>query len=252
VPLAVPFRPSMSVEGWIASVTGIFIAVGTGILVVYTPFGPAVRRAGSALVEFLRPRLGQVRHRLASGLRGHRTGIIVTSILVAAWSLALPALFGAVAAHPLWAWTARAIAGAASVLACVLAFKSQAGSPVVDLQMAPQTLAVESNAQELANRRLDLLRQAFAAAAAMLKYIPTEPKGRVSWDDVQQFNQLIYQLLAVNADVKAFEISFAWTFEIMGSGRQVDAYRVARQLEGLITYARSTGVGLPSAEAEFG
>jgi hypothetical protein len=40
----------MSVEGWIASVTGVVIAVGTAILVFYTPFGPIVGGGAAAFV----------------------------------------------------------------------------------------------------------------------------------------------------------------------------------------------------------
>lgn len=233
----------MSIEGWIASVTGVLVAIGTWIGLVYTPFGRAVRRTFRTSVAFVLRRGRQMGDRLSTSLDAHRAGVEATLLLLAVWLLASPTLFvGPVAWPPFWIWTTRAVAAAASGLACLLAFKQQ----VVDLQIAPQAHAVEPNAQELANRRFDLLRQAYALAAAMLKYVPADPKGQVNWDDVQQFNQLIYQLLAVKADVQAFEIRFAWTREVFGSGRQVEAYLVGRQLEGMITYTRSNGIGLPS------
>jgi hypothetical protein len=232
----------MSVEGWIASVTGVIIAVGTAILVVYTPFGPAARRTGAALGAFLWVRLGQVWRRLSSGLRSDTTWIVVTLILLAVWSLASPSLFGVVAARPLWSWTARVVAGAASALAFVLAYRSQPAMPVVGLPIPPRPADLESDALETASRRLDLLRQVYALSAAMLKHVPDSP-GLVAWDDVQHFNGLIYRLLADGLDLKAFEIPFTWTFQPGGtSERFIDGPRVARQLEGLITYARAAGV----------
>jgi hypothetical protein len=83
----------------------------------------------------------------------------------------------------------------------------------------------------------------------MLTYPPGDNLDRVRWTDVEQFNQLIYQLLALNVDVKAFEVLYVWTYE-RESVRYVSGQRVARQMEGLVTYARSVGIGLPGVVAD--
>ena len=241
--MAVPLRASMSWGEWIASITGIVIAIGTVILVVYTPVGPAVRERTVAIAAVVRVRLVQAAQLGAFWRRSHPTFVAVTLILIAVWSLAVPSLIGIVPARHIWSWTAGAVAALASALALVLAYRSQSSIPLVGPPIAPKPTGTESAALQAASRRVDLLRQAYALAAAMLKYVPDSP-GLVPWNGVQQFNGLIYRLLGEGVDLNAFEISYTWTFEVEGgTDRYVEGSRVARQLEGLITYARAAGVG---------
>lgn len=121
----VPFGVPMSVEGWVVSVTGVIAAVGTVILVFYTPFGPAVRRACVATAASLWRPLLQALLRLGSDLHRRTTLIVAVLILVAAWSLASPLLFSAVGVRPLLRLTGIVGAAVASVLALVIAYQKQ-------------------------------------------------------------------------------------------------------------------------------
>jgi hypothetical protein len=241
----------MSAEGWIASVTGVIIAIGTVILVVYTPFGRAAWRAGGSLVTFLRLRQEPLWHRSGSWLHAHRTRVIEALILLAVWSLASLPLFRLLAAPPLWSWIAVAVASVASVFAVVLAYRSKpaiqavASPTAVPVTNSPTAWPYEGLDSDSA-RRLDLLRQAYGLAAAMLKYIPDSADGLVPWGDVRQFNELIHRLDLEGVDLETFAIDASWAFEIDGVGtseRFVNSPRVARQLAGLVAYARDVGLG---------
>jgi hypothetical protein len=95
----------MSVEGWIASVTGVVIAVGTAILVFYTPFGPSVRRSSVAAIAVVRAWLRPLANGLSSRLHSRWAwGVAAMLIVLSVWSLALPSLFPMVGASSLWTW----------------------------------------------------------------------------------------------------------------------------------------------------
>ncbi len=219
-------------------VVGVIVAVGTVILVLYTPFGQDLRKACRWVVAGIlnvKRGVGIAARAVVRSLQTRRPFWLTLMLLIVGWTLA--ALVRGDISLTRASTTDMVllfIAGLGSVCALALAFIGPVAHPQAVQTKEPNDQQSKEDVAR-AKRFGQLHQQLWAAASAIKKY--ADPGGYTESEQVKPVNNLIYMLLAEGEDVTTFVIPSGWM-----TSANVENRLLLPRLEGLLIYLNQVDV----------
>jgi hypothetical protein len=219
-------------------VAGVVVALGTAIIVLYTPFGNDLRRAwrwvGHGVSNTVR-RIGTAGRAIIVSLKSRRSFWLTLLLLIVGWALAGFVKVDLTPVHgPLIGISLLFFAAVASTCALALALTERSSQPPA----VPMNEPVDQHVHEQAARakRFALLHQQLWAAASAIKTYGKDGRYTDS-EQVKQVNGLIYKLLGEGEDLTTFVVPSAWV-----TGASVENSLLLPRIEGLLIYLNGVDV----------